>query len=183
MTDHEQIGYLTYEEFHRFRRAVDRSLIAVPWFRVAGYIKGAVEEVRAPSSNHPLGIPPTWLAAEEIERLSTELRYWANLEDAANDTYGADTARAFTREVETALARWPIEDKPRRVRHIRCQQCAGETIRYRPPEFNGDHVHIACTECHHQLTEEEFTTLLELVTAEMKRTGASIGRARRLGAA
>lgn len=183
MTDHENIGYLTWDEFNRFRRAVDRSLIAVPWFRVAGYIKGAVEEVRSPSSNHPLGIPPTWLAAEEIDRLSQELRYWPNLEDAANHTYGADTARAFTREVETALARWPIEDKPRKVRHIRCQQCAGETIRYQPPAFDGDNVHIACTDCRHTLTEEEFATLLTLVTEEMKRTEASIGRTRRLGAA
>ena len=44
MNDHENIGYLTYDEFHRFRRAVDRSLIAVPWFRVAGYIRGAAED-------------------------------------------------------------------------------------------------------------------------------------------
>lgn len=183
MTTHEQVGYLTYEEFHRFRRAVDRSLIAVPWFRAAGYIKGATEEVRAASSNHPLGLPPTWIAAEEIERLSAELRYWPNLEDAANDTYGADTARAFTREVEAALARWPIEDKPRRVRHIRCQQCAGETIRFQPPAYDGDEVHIVCTDCHHTLTEEEFSTLLTLVTEEMKRSEVTLGGSRRLGAA
>src|SRR5690606_26772854 len=116
------------------------------------------------------GLPPTWLAAEEISRLSGELRYWADLEDVANDDYGKDVARQFTREVETALTRWPVEDKPHHVRHVHCQTCAGETIIYRPPEFDGDSVHIACRECGHTLDEDEFKTLVELVTAEIKRT-------------
>lgn len=183
MSDHEDIGYLTWQEFNRFRAAVSMSLIVVPWFRVAGYIRSHIEEVKAPSSNHPLGVPPTWLAAEEIERLSRELAYWPNLEDVANDDYGKDIARQFTREVETALARWPVEDKPHKVRHVRCQECAGETIRYDPPKFNGDEVHIACTDCGHELTEDEFRVLVELVTAEIKRTEKSIGGAGRLGAA
>lgn len=181
--DHGDIGYLTWEEFDRFRRAVHQAQIVIPWFRVAGYIRGHAEEVRAPSSNHPLGLPPTWLAAEEITRLSVELRYWPNLEDVANDLFGRDIAVLFTREVETALHRWPIEDRPHKVRHVRCQQCAGETIRYEPPSFEGDKVHIACTECGHELTEDEFKTLVELVTAELKRTENSIGSVGRLGAA
>lgn len=183
MSDHENVGYLTWEEFDRFRQAVHDSQQVVPWFRVAGYIKGGVEEVRAPSSNHPLGLSPTWLAAEEITRLSIELRYWPNLEDVANDQYGADTARLFTREVETAMARWPITDKPHKVRHIRCQGCAGETIKYTPPAGIWRPVKIACTECARTYTEDEFKTLVELVTAEMKRTEGAIGSARRLGAA
>jgi len=183
MFDGENVGYMTWEEWRRFRIAVDRSLVVVPWFRVAGYIKGSVEEVRAPSSNHPLGVPPTWLAAEEISRLSIELGQWVNLEDVANDDWGCVIARDFTREVETALARWPIEDKPHKVQYVRCQECAGETIRYTPPAFEGDRVHIACTDCGHTLTEDEFTTLVALVTAEIKRTEKAIGGTRRLGAA
>lgn len=183
MSDHSDVGYLTWDEFDRFRRAVHKSLQIVPWLRACGYIRGEVDEIRSPSSDHPLGLPPTWLAAEEVTRLSTELRYWADLEDAANDDYGKDVARWFTREVETAIARWPIEDKPHKVRHIRCQACAGETIRYTPPQFDGDHVHIACTECAHSYTEDEFKTLVELVTSEIRRTEGGIGSTRRLGAA
>lgn len=183
MYDGESVGYLTWDEFDRFRRAVHKSLVIVPWLRAAGYIKGEVAEIRSPSSDHPLGLPPTWLAAEEIARLSNELRYWADLEDAANDDYGKDVARQFTREVETALARWPIEDKPHKVRHVRCQQCVNETIRYAPPQFDGDSTHIACTECGHKLTEEEFIVMVELLTGEMQRMEKTIGRARRLGAA
>jgi hypothetical protein len=159
---------------------VDKSLIVVPWFRVAGYIKGTVEEVRSPSADSSINLPPTWLAAEEITRLSRELRYWTDLEDVANDDYGKDIAMQFTREVETALARWPIEDKPHAVRHVRCQECAGETIRYRPPQFDGDNVHIACTECRAEITEEKFTDLMTLLIEEGKK---HIGGTRRLGAA
>lgn len=183
MTDHENVGYLTWDEFERFREAVDQFPKVVPWFRVAGYIKGDVEEVRAASSNYPLGLPPTWIAAEEITRLSKELQYWANLEDAANDDWGRTVAMQYTREVETALVKWPIEDKPHKVRHIRCQECAGETIKYTPPAYDGDHVRIECTECGHRLTEDEFKVLVELVTAEIKRTEKSIGGIGRLGAA
>lgn len=185
MPDHENVGYLTWDEFDRFQKAVHNSQTVVPWFRVAGYIKGGIEEVRAPSSNHPLGLSPTWLAAEEISRLSGELRYWANLEDIANDDIGAIAARDFTREVETAMARWPIEDKPRKVRHIRCQKCAGETIRFTPPVGIWQPVKIACTEpeCGREYTEDEFKTLVELVNAEITRTEKAIGSARRMGAA
>lgn len=183
MSDHESVGYLTWEEFDRFRRAVHISLWIVPWLRVCGYIRGDVDEIRSPSSDRPLGLPPTWIAAEDIARLSIELRYWVNLEDAANDDYGKDVARHFTREVETALARWPIEDKPHKVRHVRCQVCVGETIQYTPPRGIWHPVTIRCTECGHALTEDEFKTLVELVTAEHKRTEGSIGGARRLGAA
>lgn len=169
MTDHQHVGYLTWEEFVRFGRAVHNSQKVVPWFRVAGYIKGAQEEVRAPSSNHPLGIPPTWLAAEEITRLSRELRYWANLEDVANDDIGAMTARDFTREVETAMARWPIEDKPHRVEHVRCQVCVGETIRWSPPQFDGDRTRIVCTECGHRVTDDELEVMMAIRRTEMEK--------------
>ncbi|WP_323986219.1 hypothetical protein [Microbacterium plantarum] len=180
---HENVGYLTWAEWDRFNAAVHRSLIIVPWLHAAGYIKGEVNEIRSPSSDHPLGLPPTWLAAEEIRRLSGELRYWANLEDVANDVDGADTARLFTREVETASARWPIEDRPHHVQHVRCQQCAGETIRYDPPRYDADEVKIACTECGRTYDDDEFTTLLKLVLDELERQGVKVGGTRRLGAA
>ena len=59
MTDHENVGYLTWDEFERFRTAVHQSLIVVRWFRVAGHIMGQQEEVRAASSHYPLGLHPT----------------------------------------------------------------------------------------------------------------------------
>ncbi|MGX9349184.1 hypothetical protein [Microbacterium sp. KNMS] len=181
MTDHENVGYMAWGEFARFRRAVHFSLELVPWLRVAGYVKtGEPDEIRAPSSDHPLGVPPTWLAAEEITRLSHQLQGWPDLEDVANDSDGVEIARVFTREVETAAHRWPFEDRSHRVRYLRCQECSGETLRYSPPRFTGDDVRIGCTECDATVTEEEFNTLAALVALEMKRAGDD---SRRLGAA
>ena len=183
MSDHQNVGYLTWDEFERFRDAVHEFPKVVPWFRVAGHIKGQQEEIRAASSNYPLGLHPTWLAAEELTRLSRELQYWDNLEDIAADDYGHTVAMQFTRELETALHKWPIEDKPHKVRHLRCQSCAGETIKYTPPKGIWLPVRIECTECGHRLTEEEFKLLAALVAEEIKRTEKSIGRIGRLGAA
>lgn len=171
MTDHpgEGVGYLTWAEFERFRIAVHQSLTVVPWFRVAGHIKGQQEEVRAASSNYPLGLHPTWLAAEEIHRLSLELRHWPNLEDIAADRDGADLAMQFTRELETALHKWPIEDKPRNVVHVRCPGCYRLTLSYRPPEFKGDEVSVRCVECGHIMSGDEFAEAARMLEVEMQR--------------
>lgn len=183
MTDEGNVGYLTWDQFSRFRRAVYASLKLEPWLRVAGYIRsGEPDEVRAPSSDHPLGVPPTWLAAEEISRLSRELQFWPDLEDVAKDSDGADVAIMFTREVETALHRWPYEDKSHKVRHLRCQSCSGETLRYTPPQFEGDDVHIACTECATTISEDDFRVLAALVAAEVQK-GVTNGGTRRMDAA
>ena len=182
MTDHENVGYMAWEEFARFRRAVHRSPRIIAWLRVAGYIRsGEPDEIRAPSSNHPLGVSPTWLAAEEITRLSRELQWWPDLEDIANDHDGVETARLFTREVETADHRWPYEDRTHKVKFLRCQECSGETLRYTPPEYDGDDIRIACTECGATVTEDEFKTLAMVVALEMQKAGGDDSR--RLGAA
>lgn len=175
------VGYLTWDQFVRFRRAVHHSLRLVPWLRVAGYVKTAPEEIRAPSSDRPLGLPPTWLAAEEIDRLSRELQFWADLEDVARDAAGHEVAVMFTREVETAAHRWPLEDRSHKVQHLRCQSCSAETLRYSPPGAPGEEIEIACTECGASMSDEEFRTLAALVAAEVQR--GSNGGSGRLGAA
>lgn len=164
------VGYLTWEQFSRFRRAVHHSLEMVPWLRVAGYIRtGEPDEIRAPSSDRPLGLPPTWLAAEEISRLSRELQFWPDLEDVAKDSDGFEVAILFTREVETASHRWPFEDKAHKVQHLRCQSCSAETLRYSPPMAPGEEVSIRCTECGASMSDDEFRILATLVAAEVQR--------------
>lgn len=169
------VGYLTWEQFSRFQRAVHHSLDMVPWLRVAGYIRtGEPDEIRAPSSDRPLGLPPTWLAAEEISRLSRELQFWPDLEDVAKDAEGYEIAILFTREVETASHRWPFEDKAHKVQHLRCQSCSAQSLRYSPPGFEGDVVEIKCTDCAATLTEDEFRTLAALVAMEVQKTSGQM---------
>lgn len=176
MFDGAEVGYLTGEQFDRFRRAVHLSLKLVPWLRVAGYIRSGADEVRVAMVDPPLGVPPTWVAAEDIDRLSRELQYWPDLEDVARDADGAQVALLFTREVETAAHRWPFEDQPRNVDYVRCPACGYTSLRYSPPASPLSEAEYGCTKCSHSLTEEEFRLIAVMIAAE-------IGAARNVGAA
>lgn len=181
MFDGYNVGYMTYDEFNRFRRAVNYSMKLVPWLRVAGYIKtGDPDEIRGNSVEPPLGIPPTWLAAEEIAQLSQELNRWRDLEDVAADDGGFELALIFMREVETAAAKWPFEDRAHRVQFVRCPSCQTVGLRYEPPTFAGESIAVKCRECRHYVSEEEFARLTALIAIEFAEAKEK-SRERRLG--
>lgn len=170
MFDGYNVGYMTYDEFNRFRRAVNYSGRLVAWLRVAGYIKsGDPDEIRGNSVEPPLGIPPTWLAAEEITQLSQELNRWTELEDIAADDGGFELALIFTREVETAAHKWPFEDRTHKVQFVRCPSCQVIALRYEPPRSEGDSIAVKCNECHHFVSEDEFSKLTALIAMEFER--------------
>jgi hypothetical protein len=169
------VGYLTWDEFDRLRRADDNARKYVPWLRVAGYLRSGTDpdEFRSRSvmSHPPLGLPATWLAAEEITRLSYELNQWATLEDAAHDDWGSVVADEYTREVETSIVKWPIADRSRGVRFIRCYACQQLTLRYFPPTFAGERLvdsTVKCTEksCRAVVSEIDFARMAVLVEQE-----------------
>lgn len=145
------VGYLTFDQFDRLRRADETAREYVPWLRIAGYLKSGADpdehRTRHRMAHPPLGVPATWLAAEEISRLSYELNGWASLEDAARDRWGSEVAVLFVREVETAAARWPLEDRSRRVQFFRCTVCNQLTLRYYPPKRVGDRILDLAVKC------------------------------------
>lgn len=160
MPPSENVGYLSYSQFDRFRWAVHNSRNLVPWLRIAGYIRGGdVDELKHRTSDRPLGLPPTWIAAEEISRLSNELNPYPELEDAAHDQYGAWIAWEFTREVETASHKWPYEDRPHNVRYLGCPACEAPALRYAPPQHGGGQVEVKCRACFTVIDEQLFATL------------------------
>lgn len=139
------VGYLTWDEFDRLGRAVKNAHKHVAWWRIAGHIKlGDSEEHRPRSSDPTIPLPATWLAAEEISRLLGELNGWPTLEDAANTLDGQFFATLLIREVETAMAKWPMSDRPHKVRFLRCRACQQQTLKYYPPNRgerrDADHV-------------------------------------------
>lgn len=168
---HANVGYLTWEQWDRFTRAVHTTRTLVPWLRVAGYIRSGetTERVHASREGH-IGLPPTWIAAEEITRLLQEINQWPDLEDAANDEYGAWVAWEFTRETETANARWPIADRAHRIRVMRCTACDALTLRYHPPRYDGDRVVVRCSDrsCGAYLDEDMFARAVVLIESENK---------------
>ena len=169
------VGYLTWDQFERFRRADHNARTYVPWLRVAGYLKSGTDpdEFRGRSvmAHPPLGLPATWMAAEEITRLSYEINRWPTHEAIAHDIDGHEIALLFTREVETAAAKWPIADRSRGVRFIRCYGCQQMTLRYFPPTFAGERLvdsTVKCTEksCRAVVSEIEFARMALLLEEE-----------------
>jgi len=168
------VGLMTWDQFNRLERAVNNAIKHVPWWRVCGHIRNsAAEELeRVSSSNsYPLPLPAPWLAAEEIKRLLEQLNKWPELSDAANDDDGVYFAELLIREVETAMARWPISDRPHKVQHVRCFACDMLTLRYYPPTFaNGQLLDttVKCTnkECGAVMDETLWGRAVALIEAE-----------------
>lgn len=128
------VGYLTWDQWDRLTRAWVTARKHLPWWWVAGHVRGGdADELRRRSREPALPLPATWLAAHEITRLMQELNRWGELEDAANDVDGAEFALLLVREVETAAARWPLADRSHKVKFFRCPACDQMTLRYLPP--------------------------------------------------
>jgi hypothetical protein len=172
------VGYLTWDEFERFRSAVHKTRRLVPWLRIAGYIStGDHDEMKHRSVERPLGLPATWLAAEEITSLLNEINQWAELEDVA--TYGHEFAWQLTKEVETADARWPQEDKSHTVKIMRCGACDRLSLRYHPPRSEGERITVRCREkdCRAVMDEDMFSFAAALIESE--NNAKRLGNARR----
>jgi hypothetical protein len=183
----EGIGFLTWDQFDRFRRAMENSRKYIPWLRVAGYItSGSDPDEFRVSGGHrtdiPLGLPATWLAAEEIASLLEEVGKWATHEDVA--TFGHEFALQLTSEVETAVARWPLSDRTHKVKFFRCMSCDQATLKFYPPTIHGSVIRdtaIKCTDkaCRAVMDEIMFARMAVLIEAEQEEIRE---RAKRLAA-
>lgn len=133
--DDGNVGYLTADEFDKFTRAVANAQKHIAWWRIAGHIKsGDEDELNVRSSDPTIPLYATWLAAEEITNLLQEINHWGTLEDVAK--FGHEFALLITREVETAMHKWPMEDRPHKVRFLRCRACQQMTLKYYPPRLS-----------------------------------------------
>lgn len=185
----EGVGYLDMREFNKARWAFEQSHPASPfmlWLRDAGHVSFTVEDVRVSGSNdQAIPIPATKLAWEEITRISTELNQWPGVEEAACDKFGASLLLDLGREVGTAWARWPMEDKPRKIRELICGECEQMSLVVMPPRFEGDESIVKC-DCGYEMTKEEFDQLVEMFDKEdrarKKQAMADARRSRRKSA-
>jgi hypothetical protein len=166
------IGYLDFKEFDRFRRAWSTAMQLLPWWWVAGEIRsGDSDAMKTRGEFGQINLPATYLAADAITRLMNELNQWRELEDIAHDSYGSEQARVLTREVETAAAKWPTEDKPHRVKFFRCMSCEQQTLRYYPPEvYEGEllDVRVKCSNCNAVMDSDMFAFAAAVIEAEEK---------------
>lgn len=81
---------------------------------------------------------------------------------------GAEAAVGMFREVQRQLARFPLEEKPKRVPYLRCRECQQFTVIDRPPlHFLGVRAH-ECSNCGAQYdpTMKEFDLRLYRLEVE-----------------
>lgn len=178
----KDVGYLDMKEWNRARWAYDYAFRFMPWLRIAGYVSFQVEDIRVDSSRMSgIGLPPTKLAYLEISRHLGELNQWHDIDAAARDVHGAQILIDLGRETSTAVARWPMEERPHRVDALRCGGCEELTLMYRPPRWEGDIIRVDC-QCGYVLEEEAFAWAVDLIEKEELERQESLGRHRRSAA-
>ena len=161
-----RVGYLEQRDWNRARWAYEYANKFLPWLDMAGYVSfdadvGTVDT----SASAGLGIPATSLMADEIRRLIREIDRWPYLETAARDIFGASLMLDLGREMTTAVHRWPMEDKPRKIRELICGECEQMSLVLKPPRFEGDDTIVKC-DCGYTMTQEEFEQLVEMFEKE-----------------
>lgn len=165
----EGVGYLDMQQYNKARWAYEQSHPASPfmqWLRTAGNVSFSVDDINVSGSTEPsIPIPATKLAHDEIARISGELNKWPGVDEAAGDKFGASLLLDLGREVSTAMHRWPMEDKPRRIQELMCGECEQFTLVVKPPRFEGDHSIVTCT-CGYRMTMEEFEQLVDIFKKE-----------------
>lgn len=163
-----RVGYLEHSEWKKARWAYDYADKFLPWLDSAGYVNftGGGERVDSSSSN-PVGVPATAVAADTIRRLITEIDRWPYMETAAKDKIGASRMIDLGREMASAVHRWPMEEKPRKITVMTCGGCDKLTLASKPPRFPGDKIIISCY-CGYELSPAEYALAMHIILKDIE---------------
>jgi hypothetical protein len=85
-------------------------------------------------------IDAVWWVTEILVRYVTD-----SVDRLRTKHHGAAEAVRYVHAVQTALHAFPLEEKPRRIRHIRCRTCQHESLQWRPPLEHLDPIVIQCS--------------------------------------
>jgi len=74
------------------------------------------------------------LTVEEAVEAMRDLVSWVEADPSVTSRVGgAEEAIRFYRETQRQLARFPLEEKPKRVRYLRCRECRAFAVVDHPP--------------------------------------------------
>jgi len=77
------------------------------------------------------------------------LRLHVGRDDLISTPYGAEAAVRMTKTIQRAYAKFPLQERQRRIAGVRCPACSRSALVWSPPlYFRGDVV-ITCTNCGH----------------------------------
>lgn len=109
------------------------------WTHLAGvaiaHANGSgVDEPHWPAGTSILdGFLPS-LELVDVVRVTGELVGWLQADQSVTSRVaGAEAAVRFYRELQRQLARFPLEEKPSRIRYLRCRECREFAVVDRPP--------------------------------------------------
>lgn len=100
------------------------------------------------------------LALDECRRFLGGGTYGITAETWVQSELGAANAIQFAAAAERAYRSHEVEERPHRIRRVRCPECQQQMIWHPPAWFEG-HVSVKCTneECRHVMDQDEFEEL------------------------
>lgn len=154
-------GFLCASHFDR----VEHALMRYPEFEQRAGSLGlskAVQRntagVRTKADGH-VNLTGVYLAFDECDRHLASLGHrtaemWVQTEAGAAD------AIQFAAAAERAYRSHEVQERPHRIRRVRCPECQQQMIWHPPAWFEG-HVSVKCTneECRHVMDQDEFEEL------------------------
>lgn len=99
-----------------------------------------------------------FLAMDECSRFLASAAGHRSLELWVHTEQGASDAIQFAAAAERAYRAVEVEERPHKVRRVRCPQCAHELI-WNPPAWFEGAVAVKCADCAHVLDQDEFEAL------------------------
>jgi hypothetical protein len=115
--------------------------------------------------------PGTYLAYDECRsflasRRTRPLREWVSNEAGARD------AVQFARAADTAYRTHEVEERPHRIRRVRCPECGQLSLVWNPTPLFGGHVTVTCQneDCGRQLDQGRFEQIAEIEEQTRRRS-------------
>ncbi len=116
-------------------------------------VQGDNAGVRTRQIGH-VNLPLTFLSIDECERHLRTLPDGARALDQWVSTYdGALDAIRFAHAAERAYRDHEVEERPTRIRRVRCNACHQLTLVRNPPTHQGAAITIPCSNCGHTIRE------------------------------
>lgn len=153
-------GFLCASHFDRVEHALMRwseFLSGARWLGLSKAVQRDNAGVRTTAEGH-VNITGIALAVDECGRFLRSnpgtAQAWVHSED------GARAAIQFAAAAERAYRSHEIQERPHRIKRVRCPECQQQMIWHPPAWFEG-HVAVKCTneECRHVLDQDEYEEL------------------------
>ena len=147
-----QVGCLCARDWYALEVAWSEWAILEPYLAKYARLSPRNEDGSRSPAGPSIPLPQTLLAWDEVRSWLRDepqnARAWVSTVE------GAEHAVRFTRAVQSAVRSHQIEEKPRRLQRMRCQDC-GQLVIWMPPDGAFQPVTVKCDGCGRTITDED----------------------------